>query len=180
MTAVDRVRLATAASHCTRAVRGPSAFATARGRCSRRRQQKVGHRCCARKSANQELLRGIAKTSSWKSLQSPQRAMTFLKQLFWRDIFGSSYCHNEIHRADSSGWFISFCGARCCAQSRKCDRRKCRCKKPLRAHVAYDFLTPVAAPRDLEKRTRARGQSCSRLTGERAVSGGVRVKRRFQ
>jgi len=31
--------------------------------------------------------------------------MTFLKQLFSRDIFGSTHCHTKIQHADSSCWF---------------------------------------------------------------------------
>lgn len=105
MTAAERVLSATAAPHCTRPVRRSASCAS--GACDnpQHRLQKVGCGRCSEKKPNEELLRWIAQSSSSKTRQSPQRVMTFLKQLFSRDIFGSSHCHNEIQHAGSSCWF---------------------------------------------------------------------------
>ena len=165
MTVCRRVLFATDAPQCTRAVRRRSVFANDSHACSQRRLQKVGRDCCAKKYANQELLRWIAQPSSSKSPQSPQRAMTFLKQLFWRDIFVGPHCHTKIHRADSSGWDRADCAVSCCAQSCNRERHKRRCKNSLRAHGAYDFLSFVRGAHDLGKRSRARRAKADRDRG---------------
>src|SRR5207247_1791746 len=76
--------------------------------CSQHRLQKVACSICAEKYPNRELLRRYAEGVGSKTSAMPQRAMTFLRNLFCRDICGSSDCHTKIHRAYPTTCFASF------------------------------------------------------------------------
>ena len=129
--------------------------------CSQHCLQKVACSICAEKYPNQELLRRYAEGVSWKTSAMPQRAMTFLRNLFWRDIFDTSHCHTKIHRAYPTTCFASFSALQAASDRVSASVAKTVAQKSLRAHGGYVFLSLFAAPAILESRSTPR-------VGERA------------
>src|SRR5215216_3898291 len=76
--------------------------------CSQHHLQKAACSICTEKYPNRELLRRYAEGVGSKTSAMPQRAMTFLRNLFCRDISDSTHCHTMIHRASPTTCFASF------------------------------------------------------------------------
>src|SRR5947207_2436933 len=100
--------------------------------------------------------------------------MTYLRNIFWRDIFSGSHCHTKIQYADSICCFASMSVPQVGRVHLSSSGPKTVSQKSLRAHGAYVFLTPFAAPAISESQAADEGRVNVQISDD------VRVKRRFQ